>query len=174
MGISSYDAQIARALWIKGKSLWLAIGRTTAWPATATAPEDVVPAAETPGTHAIDEPIVYLRPTLISLARPVSSSGSVSVNRQQYAFVADANAYAEYGRFIYCRGIFDVEEYEGLPFGAFRQTALYSGLVPAAGHENDQWLAPANVSNHGILEYFSSHNVVAGSSADVEIIVECR
>lgn len=175
MGITSYDAQVERTLWIKGKCLWISIGRSTPWPAVPpTYPEpDTKTPYETPGTHVIDEPICYLRPSLITLARPVSSGGDVIVNGERYAFVAEPDAYTEVARFLYLRAIFDPQEYEGLSFGAFRQSAIYSGLVPAAGHENDQWLAPVNVTDPGLLEYFANHTVVMGPSADVEIVLEC-
>ncbi len=168
MGITSYDAQVERALWIKAKNLWIAIGRTTAWPT------EQIPPSETPGTHDIDEPVAYHRPSVLSLARPVSSGGDVTFNGQQYAFVADVDAYTEYARFIYFKAVFDPIEDPGLPLTGFRQSCVYSGLVPAAGHESDQWLAPANVSDPGILEYIANHTLVSGPSAEIEIVLECR
>lgn len=167
MGITSYDAQVERALWIKTKSLWIAIGRTTPWP------NENLPPAEAPGDSAIAETISYVRPSVISLARPVSSGGDATISRQQYLFVADADAYTQYARFIYFKALFDPAETPGLPLNTFRQSAIFSGLTPAAGHENDQWLIPADVAATGILEYSANHAPVSGPSAQIEIILEC-
>jgi hypothetical protein len=172
MGIASYDACVQIALYRKQHySWWAVLGKTTPWP------DESVPPIETPASHNVDEPIVYVRPDTITLCKPVSSGGDITVAGQQYAFVADAAAYTDMARFIYIHAEFNVEENPGMPWGNFRQYGISTNLVPVAGHENDQWLAPANVQNPGKLEYFTNHvfrSFGPGDQRTFKIVLESR
>lgn len=172
MGITTYDGRIQRALNMKnGNDLWVAVGRTTAWTNESSPPD------EDPATTAIDEAIVYVQPGVISLAKTVASGEDVEVGGQKYAFVADGNAFTEEARYLYIKGVFDPDSNPGQPAANFRQHGLYSGLTPAAGHETEQWLAPADVSDAGLLEYYENHTVKslgAGESREIHIVIEFR
>jgi hypothetical protein len=169
-GISSYDACVKRALHAKQNcTFWSVLGRTTAWP------DEEIPPGETPASHNVDEPICYVKADTVRLCKPVSSDGDITVNLQQYAFVEDEDAYSEGARFIYIHCEFSVEEFPALPYGVYRQHGLLSDLIPTAGHENDQWLAPVNVQNPGVLEYWNNHTVHSfglGNPADIKFILE--
>lgn len=170
MGVTSYHARIAQALTLKANpSIWCALGHTAEWPSEPT------PTAEDPSISVIDTPIVYVVPNTISLAKVVSSNGDFVIAGQAYAFVSDANAYTETARFLYMKFHFDPAL--GQPYANFRQHGIYVGLVPGSGHENDQWLAPVNVSNPGRLYFVENHTVKSldlGESRDIEILIEFR
>lgn len=172
VGITTIDSCVKQALRKKTLDVfWFALGRTTAWANEAQPPD------ESAGAHAIDEPICYVLADVVSLCTPVESGGDVQVDGQEYAFVADVDAYTEGARFLYIHADFNVEESPGLPYAGFRQHGLYSGLTPAAGHEADVWLAPVNVQDPGQLEYYRNHPVASfgpGDPREVKLILESR
>jgi len=127
---------------------WAAIGRTTPWP------DEENPPSASPGATDIEEAIVFVRPQTVSLVKTVTSGEDVIVSGQKYAFVADEDAIAEGARFIYFKIILDPAS--GMPTGNYRQKAIFTDLVPAAGHEADLWLAPANVASRGVLGRISN------------------
>lgn len=145
----------ARNAWLNKteSTYWFGIGRTAAWTDEndpPTVPDDYT---------AIDTPIVYVKASLVKLAKIVVSGEDIIHNGVKYAWVADEDALTELARFLYCYceltpGV------GGQPYGTFRQTALYTDLVPATGHESDLWLAPANVEDVGNICYLANHIAV--------------
>jgi len=146
-------------------SIWGAIGRTTPWDNEESPPTDPLGATD------IEEAIVFVKPQIVSLAKTVTENEDVIVEGQKYAFVADEDAIAESARFIYI--YFLLQHLEGMPTGNFRQKGFFVNLVPAPGHENDQWLAPANVSDRGLLGRISNtvmRSFGPGEERDIEFI----
>lgn len=170
MGVTTYKGRTRRALMHKTNSTyWCAIGRTTAWDIEAAPP------SPSPGAVNIDEAIVFVAPTVVSLCRPVDVDEDVTVNNQGYEFVADEDAMADGARFLYLKTIFNPAD--GIPIANYRQNAIFTELVPAAGYENNQWLAPINVSDVGVMEYLSNHlerSLGVGELRVIETILEFR
>lgn len=170
MGTTTYTGRARRALLHKQHSTyWVAIGRTTDWPEENSPPEAA------PGATDIEEAIVFVRPQLVSLAKAVLSDGDVDIDGQQFRFVADEDAVAEAGRFLYIKAVFNPAD--GIPTANFRQRAVFTELVPAAGHELDQWLAPANVNHRGVLEYVANttlRSLGPGEQRVIELVIEFR
>lgn len=161
----SYKSAVKRGLKFKNDDpLWIAIGRTEPWPNEASPP------AYEPGADDIDTPIVFVRPTILTMARVVSEADYNAAPDGQKAkvtidgtntfvlFVADEDAREQYARFVYYRGEFN--PVQGIPVAPFRQTAIYSELVPAAGYEGANWLAPEHVQERGLLEYHDNAEFV--------------
>lgn len=168
-GVATYEGRIKRALNMKTDSvLWCAVGHTAVWPGEPDPPD------EDPATTAIDTPIVYVKPSSVSLCKAVESGGDVTIEGQQYEFVADVDAYTEGARFLYLTTTFDPDIH---PYANFRQFGVYSDLTPSVGHENDDWLAPANVDDDGVLEIYENHTVKSfgpGETRVIEIVIEFR
>lgn len=159
---TTYLAQVQRALATKnGDTLWVAIGRTSPW-----TPDDEIPDDPQPGATGIDEPICYRRPVKLTVAKQVDQAtydglpetDRSNVNGILLQFVDDEDAYTEYARLLYFRAVWNPVT-DGHPADDFRQVGLFSGLVPSAGHEADDWLAPANVDDPGLLEYVDNGTV---------------
>lgn len=170
MAVTTYASRARRALLHKMSSTyWISIGRTTAWDDEEN-PPDPSPSAST-----IEEPIIYVTPTTVSLAKVVTSGEDITHLGTKYEFVADGNAIAEGARYLYLLARFDPTS--GQPYDTFRQVALFSNLVPASGHESDSWLAPANVSSEGLLEYLDNDvsTIMTETRLEViEIMIEFR
>jgi hypothetical protein len=170
MAVTTYSGRARRALLHKTNSTYfVGIGRTTAWDDEDN-PPDPLPTAST-----IEEPVVYVTPTQVTLCKVVSSGEDVTHLGTKYEFVADVDAIDEGARFLYMLARFDPTS--GQPYDTFRQVALFSNLTPASGHESDSWLAPANVDDEGLLEYLD--NDVATIMTDtrlevIEIMIEFR
>lgn len=150
-GITTYYGRIHRGINFKNNNeLWLAIGRTTAWA------DDANPPAESNTTTDIDEIKGFVKITNKSMCYEVASGGDVTVLGQDYNFSSDANAYTNNARFLYLKGIISSTEFVEDPTYEYRQVGIYSNLVPASGHSGELSLDPANVSDNGILEYYSN------------------
>jgi len=140
-----------RALLEKTNSeFWVGIGRTTPWDDEETPPAVDLDAVD------IEEPIVYVQATQTHLCKVVTTGEDVIVAGVKYAFVADEDALTEIAEFIYMVGEF-TGTVGGQPHADFRQWGVLRNLVPAAGHETDTWLAPANVEDPGILAQLENH-----------------
>ena len=164
-----YSGRARRALIYKTNSQWWgAIGGITPWANGDTPP------SWTPNAGAVDTPIVYVRPSALSLAVPVASGGAVTVGSQQFNLIADANALEQEARFLYFAFRFDPTV--GMPVANYRIFGIFTQLVPALGHENDQWLAPANVVSLGSLEYLSlmSLQPCGQAGCSIQVTLESR
>jgi hypothetical protein len=171
-GTATYAGCVDRAVdAFNNKVFWAGLGRTTEWD-----DPDVPPDLDRT-TTAIEEPIVYVIPDVISLCVPVNSGGDVTVGGQDYAFVEAGDAFTELARFVYIKAVFNPDITFGLPYANYRQCGILSDLVPVSGHENDQWLAPANVEDAGLLQIYLNLTVRTyglGSPTTIETILEYR
>lgn len=170
MGVTTYKGRARRALLHKQNSVyWVGIGRTTPWENEAAPPDPQ------PGLASLEEPIIYVKPTNVSLCRIVTSAEDVTHLGTKFAFVSDDNAVEENARFLYIFARFDPTA--GQPYGDFRQIAVFSGLAPDEDHVGDSWLSPANVTQEGLLE-FIAHDIVTVMAPTrlevVEIMLEFR
>lgn len=144
MANASYKGCARRALIIKQNStFWIGVGRTTPWDDENDPPDET-------RLDELTEPIIFVRAWNVSLCKPVLADGDVVYRGQHYAFVSDARAVDEMARFIYM--VAELHPAQGQPYGTYRQRAIMTNLVPAVGHENDLWLAPANVLDQGVTE----------------------
>jgi len=170
MGATTYIGRVLRALQFKTENeLWGAIGRTTAWTDEADPPDDPVDVAT------IEEPIVYVKALLVGLAKTVSTGADITINGQGYAYVDDADAYDEDARFLIVDVVFDPAVQS--VYGNFRQIGIFANLIPATGHESDEFLIPANVSDEGVLVYVHNDTVTTMASdrqEEVKIALEFR
>ena len=163
MAVTTYASRARRALLHKMSSTyWVAIGRTTAWDDEENPPDP------SPNDTGVTEPIIYVTPTTVSLCKVVTSGEDITHLGTKYEFVADEDAITEGARFLYLLARFDPTS--GQPYDTFRQVGLYSNLVPASGHESDSWLAPANVSDAGLLEYIDNDVATIMTETRLEVI----
>lgn len=156
--IITNDGLVLAALLVKNRSdIWVVLGRQTAWS------DDAVPDEPAAATHAITEPLVAIRARIKSLAREVTEGDynnlgandrAVAYSETGYVYlelVSDAEAYEKVATQIYVEVIY--APLLGMPSGSFRAIGACSGLVPADGYENAEWLLPINVkdADYGIL-----------------------
>lgn len=169
--ISTYKGRVKRALLFKTIAKhWACVGRTTAWD------DEEDPPAEDPETTVVEEPIVYVLPTQVSMAKSVIvGQGELIIDGAEYVLVDDEDAYDEDARFVYLQFNFDPDG--GQPGADFRQHGVFVDLVPATGHENDLWLAPANVDDPGVLCCYDNHIVQElglGEARQIDMVIEFR
>jgi hypothetical protein len=144
MAISSYKSCARRAKLIKeNTTFWIGVGKFTEWDNENSPPNET-------RLDELTEPICFVKASNVNLCKPVLADGDITYRGQSYSFVEDEDAVDELARFIYM--IAEFHPSQGMPYGTYRQRAVLSELVPAVGHENDAWLAPANVLDQGITE----------------------
>ncbi len=120
---------------------WIAVGRQTAWT------DEDNPPTET-RTDVLVEPIIYVRAWGITLCKAVESGGDITFKGQSYQSVDDEDAITEGARFLYLKA--ELHPAQSQPYGTYRQAAVVADVTPATGHESDDWLAPADVSDPGL------------------------
>ena len=160
--------------------LWFVVGQTEEWGDPDT------PEAFAPGDTAIATPVVAIRPAVVSLCREVSEvdynallegqRASVVIEgvTHYFAFVADEDYLTEYARFLYAHAIYSTPLGHPSPSsGTFRQYSVFASLTPAAGYEDADWLAPANVDDYGILLYSNKREAIAVSSSGPIVCLPC-
>lgn len=163
MGATMYRDAVQNALDYKNNTnhtFWIAIGRTSPWP------DEDHPPSITRGETGVDEPICYRRASVVTLARSVSLAEYESAPENERAlgdglclvFVSDEDAHDHIARYLYLNVCWN-PGYDLHPANDFRQVGLYPHLVPAAGHESDEWLAPADVDDPGMLRYLDNDKV---------------
>ncbi len=163
MGVTTYMGRARRALLHKQNSVyWVAIGKTSPWEN-----EEAPPEAQ-PGSALLEEPVIYVKPTNVSLCKIVSSGEDITHLGTKYAFVNDSNAIEENARFMYIFARFDPTA--GQPYNDFRQIAVFSNLIPAEGHDGDSWLAPSNVTSEGLLEFIAHDIVTVMANTRLEVV----
>lgn len=169
-GVTSYKGRARRALLHKANSTyWVGVGKQTPWTNEQAPPNPV------PGSASIDEPLVYVKPQMVSLCRTVNGDEDFIHYGQRYKYVSDDDALTEDGRFLYILAKLDPTL--GIPLGSFRQSAVFTGLIPAVGYEQAQWLSPAHVANPGVLEFIDNdtEEILALNRLKViEIVLEFR
>ena len=159
-------------------TLWFVIGQTGDWAAEPS------PDAFAPGNDTIATPVVAIKPAVTSLCREVSSGDFALLAEGQrasviiegvthyFAFVADADYLTEYARFLYSHAIYSTPLGHPSPgSGSFRQYSVYLDLVPAAGYESADWLAPANIDDYGILAYSNKREAIDVNSSGPIVVV---
>ena len=160
---------------------WIVIGQTDAWDNEGDTPEPFAP-----GDTSIATPVVAIKPAVLSLCREVSEAdynlllegqrASVVIEgvTHYFAFVADEDYLTEYGRFLYMHAIYSTPL--GMPSpssGTFRSYSVHCSLTPAAGYEDADWLAPANIDDYGILLYSNKREAIAVNSSGPIVVVPC-
>ena len=157
---------------------WIVVGQTGEWVA------EPAPDAFAPGDSDIENPVVAIRPAVLSLCREVSESdynllaeghrASVTIEGvpHYFAFVSDGDYLVEYARFIYMHAIYSTPL--GMPSpssGSFRQYSIFADLVPAAGYEQADWIAPANIDDYGILAYSNKRAPISVNSSGPIVVL---
>lgn len=169
-GLHSYMGRARLALLFKEHStLWAAFGRTTEW-----VDEDDPDVLENPLTvESLEEPIVYVKSSFVSLCKQVDDNGDVTVGGQDYEFVEDEDAISEEAMYLY--SLYELNGPGGMPTGTYRQVAVFSNVVPAAGHASDDWLLPEDVDDFGNIEYMANRTKIVFTSGEVRqerVIIE--
>jgi len=153
-GITTNYSKIHNGIRFKNQTLWMAIGRTTPWTNESSPP------AETSTTTSIDEIKGFVKITNKSMVYEVSSGEDIVVLGNKYKFSSDNDAYSNNAKFVYLKGEILNSYFIETPFFKYRQIGIYSNLVPVTGHEGDLYLDPSNVSDAGILEYYSNEQPI--------------
>lgn len=169
-GLAAYAGRVRRAKLFKNWSMaledtpsfWCGLGRQTEWL------DDNLPPEPSPSAVDIEEPIVFFKADLVTLCAWSENEADVVVYGNNFEFVSDGEADEKAARWVYLQFTMD-GTIEGIPTGTFRQVGVFSDLVPATGHENDEWLAPAHVEDVGTLEYISNRGPVVFSDNEVRI-----
>lgn len=168
MGAVPYVGRILRALQFKQQNeFWGAIGRTTAWDNENSPPDDSLELVN------LYEPIVYIKATVVSLARVVGAGGDIIINGNRYDYVNDEDVYNLDARYLIL--LFNVDPTKGHPVRNFRQIGFFANLVPTTGHTLDLYLLPANVSNTGKMIYIHNDTVTtmaANRQEEIKIALE--
>lgn len=147
-GANVYSGDVLSGLDFKNNhEIWIAVGRTSAWTDENNPPD------EDRNDSDITEIVGFKKADVVSLAKQ-DGGGAIEFNGQNYTLVSDGNAYTETARFVYIKASL---EYDTFPVVTFRQTAIYADLTPASGHESDDPILPADVSDNGILRYYRNH-----------------
>lgn len=121
-------------------NVYLAIGRTTAWP------NESEPPTPTGQETVIDEVIGY-KPAALSLVKP-DGGGAISWGGQTWTEVQPEDAVDENAQYVWVHATI---EYDELPLTTFRQVGLYTGLTKAGGAGSGA-LLPGEVTDPGVLE----------------------
>ena len=172
MGVINYNSSVKHALYMKNDTpLWIVMGQQDAWPNEASPPSPL------PGNTTVVQPIVAIKPSIASVATIVTAgvyNGLSAPNRaialiggaQTYLqLVSDGDAYTDIARYLYLEALYDPVT-AGMPaFTSFRTYYVVSGLVPASGYENALWIAPANITSYGMIEYENTGLAVSGGAA---------
>lgn len=164
--VIKYASITKRIIEMKNYSeLWIVLGQQTAWD------DEDVPDIALPETSPVVEPIIAIKPYISSLAKEITVEAynllddnvraltSADGVTKYLELVTDVDAYTENARILYLKALVDPINL-GHPVHDFRVYYVCSDLVPAAGHEDDSWLAPSNVAGYGLVEYENSGKVV--------------
>jgi hypothetical protein len=177
-GITHYEGRVEDAIDLIAKDLWFAFLRsTTEW----DDPDN--PPSPAPGTTTIVEPYLYVKADAKALCRTASDEdyaaaggeAKIMVGGVKYIFVAEVDAYDEFARWVYCRGLLDPMTIH--PEGTFREIRIYSGITPTTGHESDLWLLPANVSSVGRVRWVRNYIEVTADTSSTwtaHVVIEKR
>ena len=159
--------------------LWFVVGQTGDWSNDGDSPEPFAP-----GDTSIATPVVAIKPAVTSLCREVSSGDYALLAEGQrasvviegvthyFAFVADEDYLIEYARFLYAHAIYSTPLGHPSPdTGSFRQYSVHCSLTPAAGYEDADWLAPANIDDYGILLYSNKREAIDVNSSGPIVVL---
>lgn len=165
MAIATNNSRVYAALQLKNKkdSMYLVIGKTSAWTNESTPPET------DPNTSSLQEVVGYKKVGKVSLCREYAESdGSkypiINYGSQKFVLISDSDAYTEKAYMVYIETELSGTE---LPVGTFRQVGLHTDLVPKSGVTKEA-LLPNEVTNAGILQFFENRQQ-QNRTADVTI-----
>ncbi|MGC8717973.1 MAG: hypothetical protein ACP5RW_08255 [bacterium] len=150
--------------------MWCCLAGQTAWA------DDDDPPAPNPATLSVSDPLVYVKADFVTLCVWSETPSDVEIAGNHFTYVTDSEAMDKFARFLYAQFTFD-GTIAGMPYGTFRQVAVYSNLVPTSGHSGDIWLPPQNVSSPGTLEYLSNRKPTVFSDGEIRmerIIIEFK
>ena len=157
---------------------WIVVGQTGDWDA------EPAPNAFVPGDTTIADPVVAIKPVVITLAREVSLADYNNIAEghrvtvaiegvvHYFAYVEDEDYLTEYGRFLYMHAIYSTPL--GMPSpdtGTYRQYSVFVNLVPSAGYEEAEWLEPANIDDYGTLIYSNKRASLAVSETGPIVVL---
>lgn len=179
--ILTYDGLVTAGLLVKNRgNIWVVLGRQTPWL------DEDIPDAPTQGTSSIEEPLVAIRASIQSMVREVSSTDynllspsnrAIAYSESGYVYlelVDDSLAYDSLARMVYVEATY--APLLGMPSGDFRIYGACSGLEPAAGYENADWLEPGNIDDFGLLIQLSHGKVYShtesGGVVQIPMLIE--
>jgi len=154
---------------VESDRLWMVIGGTAAWSNETAPPSPVM------GADAVNTPVGAKKCVLRWVVRdPAGTIQIVGPSGSEYwrEVMTEADVYAEGCRWVMVQAEIVGDE---LPTTTFREIGLFQQLTPAAGHEADEALLPANVDDYGklqALEYRQAVNRDSNSSYKVINIFE--
>jgi hypothetical protein len=165
----------------QGDDLWIVMGKTSDWT------DEAIPDTPLPGDITIVEPIVAIKVAAKYLATEITEEAYLLLAEIERAvviidetmvylqLVADEDAYTESARYLYLKVTYD-PVIEGHPaFTSFRVYYVTSALVPSAGYESADWLAPGNVDDYGFVEYENAGTAILGGTAiSLPVVIEFR
>ena len=142
---------MARLLVQKANSIYVGLGKSSAWS------DENTPPAESNTAIALDEPILYKKVTTAELCRltNVGETGGVIVGTDSYVVATTADMNNPDYRYLYCE-----VNISGADAGAisYREIGLFSDLTPNSGVTKTT-LLPADVSSTGTLLTISNYKV---------------
>lgn len=159
MATTTIRGHVARALdFFERNDLYFAIGHPDAWPDESNPPAPGV-------SDSILNVIGYKKLETINLVVP-SADGSIIYRDSKWLIVPPDQALVQGARWVY---IDTYLRYDELPLSPYRQIAVYSRLVKAAGVSASKAnLLPTEVADPGILEILDNRRVVNRQSDQKE------
>ena len=179
--ITTNGGLVTAAMLVKNRAnMWVVLGKQTAWT------DEEKPDSPSQGTSDIIEPLVAIKAQTSILCREVSSGDYELLSPNDRALVysetgyvylelvPDEDAYEKAAKMIYIDAVY--APLVGMPEADFRIYGTYSGLIPAAGYENAEWLSPINVDSYGLLINLSHGKVYQqtelGRAVQIPMLIE--
>lgn len=142
-------------------SLYIAIGRTSAWT------DENSPPSEVPGTTDIDE-IIGMKPvTLRKFMVEDAIDGTVFWDNKVWRLLTIEDGLAAQAIYAYVEA---QVAYTELPLTGFRQVGLYSETALQPGISPLVAVLPAQISDNGILEAYSNRRVENRAADKIDIL----
>lgn len=145
--------------------LWIGVGKTTPWE-----DEDNPPAESLDATTITD--IQGLKKVDIVQFVVEDPTGEVIFKNKRYRRVDDTGIYLNDARWLYVGAWLIFDEF---PVVDFRQTALFTDVIPTSGNENREILLPSQVQSYGVMLAYVNHHVrhrVSYGKDLVEMVIE--
>lgn len=130
---------------------WIVLGRTAAWTNEAAPPNPSI------SDTSIDTPICAYRAT-VHWVKEDDDNGTLLFRDSQgnlkkfLEFLTETDALTNNCQQILVKAEVLGSDLENLSVTAFRQVAIFTNLVPDTGHENDDFLAAADITSYGQME----------------------
>lgn len=162
------------------QNLFVVTGKTSDW-----SPEPG-PDAANPNDTAPTEPIVAIRPYLVTMAREVSAedyellasnkriSLAISEIIKYFEYIDTNDAYDDAAGYVLALAEYNISLGHPAPStDGFRAYYLCSGLEPSAGHEQDDYLEPINIESYGSLLYINNGEAIPISGGEFSADLVC-